>query len=200
MANQRNLRKEKLMKTAAKMFSEKGYDAVTTREITNAAGINPAALYYYFPSKADLLKSLYDFYYAERKKKRPDIEELLRLAETETPKDVLMKAEYHYSDDIRDLMDQILIIAAWSFNSDEMSKRFIQVSIFEDIEVTLRLLLRRLSDLGKIREIDLDTFLKVLSYYCFSAAALGNSAYKSGAAEYQTGMALLFSFLEPAGI
>jgi AcrR family transcriptional regulator len=199
MANRKNLRKEKIMKIAAKMFSERGYDAVTTREITSAVGINPAALYYYFPSKVDILKCLYDFYLSERKKIMPDLSELLRMAETETPQDVLKRMEIHYSGEIQELMDQILIIAAWSINNDEMSEQFIRESIFEDIDVTLRLLLRRLVDLGKVEPFDLDTFIRLLSYYCFSAAALNNTVFGSTIPDYQTGMSMLFSLLTPAG-
>ena len=41
--------------TAAKAFAERGFKSATTRDIARSARINPAAVYYYFDSKEDLL-------------------------------------------------------------------------------------------------------------------------------------------------
>lgn len=45
---------EKIIKSAAKIFTEKGYDGARTREIAEDAGINLALLNYYFRSKEKL--------------------------------------------------------------------------------------------------------------------------------------------------
>ena len=185
------------MKAAAQLFSEKGYDNVTTREITSAIGMNPAALYYYFPSKEILLKSLYEFYIEVHCKKKPDLSELLKLAETDHPHDVLMKTEFHYDSDIRDMMDQIIVIASRSVNNDAESEKFIREVVFGEIENTLRPLLLRLIDLKKIEPFDIDIFLRILSHFCFSAAALNKSAFRQNMNEYQRGMAFLFSMIKP---
>ena len=48
--------KRKLIRNAAaKVFAERGFKSATTRDIPSAAGISPAAVYYYFDSKEDLL-------------------------------------------------------------------------------------------------------------------------------------------------
>lgn len=44
----------RIKKTAKKLFQEKGFDAVRTREIAEIAGINSALLHYYFRSKENL--------------------------------------------------------------------------------------------------------------------------------------------------
>ncbi len=44
----------RIKETAKKLFQEKGFDAVRTREIAEAAGINSALLHYYFRSKEKL--------------------------------------------------------------------------------------------------------------------------------------------------
>ena len=79
------LTRGKVLRAAAKLFSESGYHKITTREIVQASGINVATIYHYFPSKADILKSLYEFYSAELQKASPDLQELLRLSETAPP-------------------------------------------------------------------------------------------------------------------
>jgi len=43
--------KEKLLKVAIELFSEKGYDGATVDEIVNAAGVNKRMVYHYYGSK-----------------------------------------------------------------------------------------------------------------------------------------------------
>src|SRR5579862_6316911 len=45
---------EKIKQAARKLFTEKGFDAVKTRDIAKEAGINLALLNYYFRSKEKL--------------------------------------------------------------------------------------------------------------------------------------------------
>ncbi len=51
-------RKEEIIKTAAKLFKEKGYSAVTMRDIATAMGIKAASLYNHITSKQDILKTI----------------------------------------------------------------------------------------------------------------------------------------------
>ena len=54
-----DLRREQLMLAAARVLTEKGYEAATLREICAAAGILPGSLYYHLESKEDLFVSLH---------------------------------------------------------------------------------------------------------------------------------------------
>ncbi|RKE91968.1 TetR/AcrR family transcriptional regulator [Ichthyenterobacterium magnum] len=49
-------RKEEIISTAAKLFKEKGYSAVTMRDLASAMGIKAASLYNHISSKQDILK------------------------------------------------------------------------------------------------------------------------------------------------
>lgn len=54
------IRKEKFMQTASKLFMQKGYDAVSIREILDGVGdktSSPSVFYYYFTSKENLYRS-----------------------------------------------------------------------------------------------------------------------------------------------
>jgi len=46
--------RESLLAAAQKLFSAKGYEAVSTRELAEEAGVNLAAIQYHFGSKAEL--------------------------------------------------------------------------------------------------------------------------------------------------
>lgn len=51
-------RKEEIVITAAKLFKEKGYSAVTMRDIAKAMGIKAASLYNHISSKQEILKNI----------------------------------------------------------------------------------------------------------------------------------------------
>ncbi|MBR5937862.1 MAG: TetR/AcrR family transcriptional regulator [Clostridiales bacterium] len=50
--------KEAIMNTALTMFAEKGYAAVSMRDISGAVGIRASTIYYYFKSKQDIFDAL----------------------------------------------------------------------------------------------------------------------------------------------
>lgn len=52
--------RERILRAAEKLFAEKGYAATSVQEITVAAAVNKALLYYYFEDKHDLYACLID--------------------------------------------------------------------------------------------------------------------------------------------
>lgn len=189
--------REKIMSVSAKLFSESEYSKVTMREIAKAVGINSASIYYYYPSKADILKSLYQFYSSQRLMGYPDLNELTRLAKTVPPREVLMKSVFHFGEDVRDMLDQILVTAAHEIDADPESERFIRENIFDSISCILKPLLQYMTDIKKIKPLDIDKFVGIVSYYCFSSAALNNTSFGNGPEQYQAELELLFSIISP---
>lgn len=51
-------RKEEIIRVAAKLFKEKGYSAVTMRDLAAEMGIKAASLYNHISSKQDILKTI----------------------------------------------------------------------------------------------------------------------------------------------
>lgn len=51
--------KEKIQKSALKLFAEQGIDATSTREITKDVGVAEGTLYRHFKSKQDLIDTVY---------------------------------------------------------------------------------------------------------------------------------------------
>ena len=190
-----NSTKYKILQAAARLFSIRGYDGVSTREIAKAVGINSASIYYYFTSKEDILKDLYKYYSDQLQIVCPDLEELLLLAETSPPHDVLMKSEFHFRDDIRETLDQIIVTATRRLGSDLESEQFIRKNIFDPTVKILKPLLKRLVELEKIKMPDIDTFICVLTNYCFSTAALNNTSFRQDVTQYRSAMSYLFSII-----
>src|SRR5262245_59705708 len=50
--------RERILDEALTLMSEQGAGSTSMRQLANACGLNVAALYHYFPSKADLLRSV----------------------------------------------------------------------------------------------------------------------------------------------
>lgn len=63
-----------LYRVAIELFAEQGFEATTLRQIAARAGVSPALLYRYFPSKRAVVLALYDVLsleYAERTRELP---------------------------------------------------------------------------------------------------------------------------------
>ena len=52
--------RKRAQRVALELFSTQGYEATSMRQIGDALGINKASLYYHFPSKEAILRSLFD--------------------------------------------------------------------------------------------------------------------------------------------
>ncbi|MCL2150139.1 MAG: TetR/AcrR family transcriptional regulator [Dehalococcoidia bacterium] len=189
--------KKKILKVAAKLFSENGYKRVTTRDIASVVGISSPSIYYHFPSKNKILASLYKLYADEYRKALPDLDELLQLAETAPPHEVLMRAVFCYNEKVQGILSQILVTATREIGADPDSEQFIKEHIFDSVAIILKPLLERMVVLGKIKPLDLDATIEILAYYCFSAAALSTSSFGINRARYQADLSLVFSLVIP---
>ena len=56
--------KQRILHTAARLFSERGFDNVSLRDITTGADVNIAAVNYHFGSKVGLLAEVFEHYAA----------------------------------------------------------------------------------------------------------------------------------------
>ncbi|GAF63486.1 putative transcriptional regulator [Bacillus sp. TS-2] len=56
---------KQIMETAFTMFSEKGFDQTSLNHIASEIGISKPAIYYYFKSKDELIKTLFEMIVAE---------------------------------------------------------------------------------------------------------------------------------------
>lgn len=61
---------ERIVATAERLFAERGIEAVSLRDITNACGANSAAIHYHFGSKDELLRAILEHRAAELAKRR----------------------------------------------------------------------------------------------------------------------------------
>ncbi|MCL2632213.1 MAG: TetR/AcrR family transcriptional regulator [Coriobacteriia bacterium] len=189
--------RERILKAAAQLFANSGYNKVTTRQIASAIGINAASIYYHFASKEEILISLYEYYTIERTKGMPDLGKLMKAAEIEPPREVMMQAFFYFPDDIREFLDHIIATAAREIGADDASEQFIRENIFNPIASTLIPLIERMVELDRIEPLDIPTFIQVLTFYCYSAASLNNSAFRNSPQAYESEISFLLSLIIP---
>jgi len=168
------------------------------RDIASEVGIKAASIYNHFPSKRDILKSIFHYYAEEHLSIFPNVEKALLLLETEEIMDVLLKMNTNWPPDLQDKMDRIVMIAGQRMCLDKDSEDFVRENIFKPQTEILIPLLKRAIELGKIEPIDIDTFTKLVMYYTLSVSGLNRTAMKLSIDEWNSGMAMLFSLLKPA--
>ena len=193
--------KEKIMDVAIKLFSDRGYDRVSMRDIAGMVGIKASSIYNHFSSKREILKGLYDFYAREFMLIAPKLETALHDLETEPLRDVLTKrTTYYWSPLIQDRMDRIILIASQRICLDQDSEIFIREHFFEPLMRVWISLLTRGIEMGKVAPVDAGSFAKMITYYAFSAAELNRTSIKVTYEEWINGLDMLFSLLEPKKI
>ena len=188
--------KEKILNAAVKLFSEQGYGKVSMRDIARTVGINVASIYNHFKSKGAILKSLYEFYVQQQRLAAPTLESLLHLAETEPFRNVLMKFDYDYPIALRDTMVRILITAGHEICKDADSEQFIRDHVFGFTRSLMVPLLNRMIELDKIKPINVNDFVRLISHYAFAAAVLDQSDMKISLEDWRSGLEMIFSLLE----
>jgi AcrR family transcriptional regulator len=59
---------QKIFKMAIELFSQKGYNGVSIREIAKAVGIKESSIYNHYKNKDKILQTIYDYYQNQMKK------------------------------------------------------------------------------------------------------------------------------------
>ena len=162
--------RDKIMDVALNMFSERGYEAVSIRDICGEVGIKESTLYYHFKNKEDILNSLID-------KFRSHIDGLLIHVDeiAGTPG----KKEKKSNDDGLQMMDSYMIdsylfdpfcnlmlrlMMIEQFHNEEIRALYEKTLFTDPYEIQLSVF-RKLSSAGAIPEKDVEWIVKEYHSY-----------------------------------
>ena len=74
--------KEKIFDVSLDLFSQKGFDAVSVREIAREVGIRESSIYNHYKNKEAILDAIIDYFMSELASSSPPEEEMEKLMET----------------------------------------------------------------------------------------------------------------------
>ena len=74
--------KEKIFDASIDLFSQKGFDAVSVREIAREVGIRESSIYNHYKNKESILDAIIDYFMSELTLSNPPEEEMEKLMET----------------------------------------------------------------------------------------------------------------------
>ena len=189
--------KDKIFQAAVRLFSDRGYNNVSMREIAASVNVKVSAIYNHYASKEDILKSLYKYYSDNLQQVTPKLNTLLKEAETLPPHEVFKKLDFHFDPEIEETADRIIAISIMQYRSDKYSARFIYDNLLAISENLLLPLLKRMIELKKIEPIDIDAFHCLISSFAFGAAIRNHSEFAVTLKTWQNAFNMAFSLIKP---
>ncbi len=162
--------RDKIMDVALNMFSERGYEAVSIRDICGEVGIKESTLYYHFKNKKDILDSLVE-------KFRSHIDGLLSHVDEITEKpakkgkksdDISLQMVDSYMidsylfDPFCNLMLRLMMIE--QFHNEEIRELYEKTLFTDPYEIQMNVF-RKLAKAGAIPETDVEWIVKETHSY-----------------------------------
>lgn len=157
--------KEKIMDVALHMFSERGYEAVSIRDICGEVGIKESTLYYHFKNKMDILDSLIAKFKEHIEELLIHIDEMPQMPSGKTKKknagskdiiDSYMMDSYLF-DPFCNLMIRLMMIE--QFHNEEMRALYEKTMFTDPYDIYLRVF-RMLASQGAFSESQVDAIVR----------------------------------------
>lgn len=157
--------KEIIMDAALHMFSERGYEAVSIRDICGEVGIKESTLYYHFKNKMDILDSLIAKFKEHIEGLLIHIDEMPQMPSGKTKKknagstdiiDSYMMDSYLF-DPFCNLMIRLMMIE--QFHNEEMRALYEKTMFTDPYDIYLRVF-RMLASQGAFSESQVDVIVR----------------------------------------
>ena len=171
-SSNRNITKQRILDSAADLFSKKGYTETTVRELAESVSLNPASLYYHFPSKNTILECMLDDYsiyntdifddqnLVEVLQKNPTTDGILACLQTAYPPE---RAEYYL---------KVLCVLLQEQLRNSFVRQYVCDHFILSSERNIAIVINVLKELGILQQdTDPDYWAKITSctYYTFAA-------------------------------
>lgn len=141
--------KERIMDVALHMFSEKGYEATSIRNICSEVGIKESTLYYHFKNKQDILDSLvtkFKNHIAELLSHIDEIPNKAYLNDVKTPDDPASRIMETYMmdsylfDPFCNLMIRLMMIE--QFHNEELRELYERTMFIDPYKIQMKIMKR----------------------------------------------------------
>ena len=143
-------RREQILKTALKLFAERGFDATSTRQIAKEAGIAEGLIFHYFPTKASLLTAILEDRLESRRAFRHELRALLGDASGKPAAEVLRSVASGWLATLRRDQEIVVVLFTTAQTDPEVWEAW-QALIREGTELLTGYLAARV-EAGELRE------------------------------------------------
>lgn len=160
--------KQKIFDISIDLFSQKGFDAVSVREIAREVGIRESSIYNHYKSKDAIMDSIFQYFKRELMKMRPSEAKNLEKTDKITPEIFIKRAKLTLNLFKDPKMEKIFrIISSEQFRDERARKIMLQCLINEPYSFSKKVLEVMLNK-GIIANIDPDIKAVEFQYTIFS--------------------------------
>ena len=168
--------KQRILRSAAKLFAQKGHADTTIKEITESVGMSEGIVYSYFESKNAILEALLNEY-AEHTKKNTlaTADKLQTLNANPTTDGILASLWLSFPEDQLEYFLNLLYMILQEQHRNPSVREFVNTGMFQYGEEAIKAIINRLVEINVIRpDVDADFFAKIHSslIYTFSSRML----------------------------
>ncbi|AGK95981.1 TetR/AcrR family transcriptional regulator [Clostridium pasteurianum] len=133
--------KEKIFEKAIELFSKKGCNGVSMREIAKGVGIRESSIYNHYKSKDAIIDNIFDYFAGSIKNYRPSELELNEMMDFMSPEDLFKHLVISYGRSLNGKLDSIArIIYSEQFRNEKAKKLMLEVILREPSEFIAKLI------------------------------------------------------------
>ena len=182
--------KQRIFDVSVELFSEKGYDAVSLREIAGEVGITNAAIYNHFSSKEAILNDIFVAFKRKLDGYLLKKEQIDRYIETDTPRQLLERCIGRFVEDDSEFMANAYRITYREYLNNQLANELILTQLHEKTAQSIQYVLDSLIGRGSIPAMDTWFFALLWTQSMFSAAVVwvfclfGGAALEASEAKY----------------
>ncbi|MFT8315373.1 MAG: TetR/AcrR family transcriptional regulator [Clostridium sp.] len=133
--------KEKIFEKAIELFSKKGCNGVSMREIAKGVGIRESSIYNHYKSKDEIIDNIFDYFAGSIKNYRPSELELNEMMDFMSPEDLFKHLVISYGRSLNGKLDSIArIIYSEQFRNEKAKKLMLEVILREPSEFIAKLI------------------------------------------------------------
>ena len=160
--------REKIMDVALHMFSERGYEAVSIRDICGEVGIKESTLYYHFKNKKDILDSLVEKFRSHIDGLLTHVDEITEKPAEKKGKDIENQMVDSYMmdsyllDPFCNLMLRLMMIE--QFHNEEIRALYEKTLFTDPLEIQMNIF-KKLAATGIFPEKDVEWIVKEYHAY-----------------------------------
>ncbi|MEN6329916.1 MAG: TetR/AcrR family transcriptional regulator [Methanobacteriaceae archaeon] len=146
--------KEKILDVSIDLFSQRGFNGVSIREIAREVGIRESSIYNHYRSKDAIMDSVFEYFKEELTKMRPpDARNVDKLGQI-TPEIFLHRANHTLNILKNPKMEKIFIIISNEQFRDERAKKIVLEYLLHEPYTFSKKVLEKMVNVGTINKLD----------------------------------------------